>query len=414
MAVHDEVRPGLSPWRMVVGLGLVSLLVDMVSDGAMSVGGAFLGELGASAALVGLVTGGASAIALALRLATGPWADRTGAYWGFTIGGYALSVVSVPLLAATPLLGGAALAVGCALVLVERTGKAVRAPAKTVLLAEPATAVGKGKGFGVHKLLDQVGAFAGPLLVAAIAAATGRYAPAFLALLVPGLAAMALLFWLRARVPDVRVYRPPAAAPAVPRPAAGLRALPTAVRVRFWLFAAFAALTTFGLLGPGIISYHVAREQLVPPAVVPLVFALGMAVAAVAAPLTGWLYDHRGPRVLATVPVVTAFVPALALGGSLRAVLVGVALWGAATGVQDSTVKALVADLVPPEQRGSAYGSFSVFQGGAAFAGAAAAGALYGRFGVLSVLVGVAQVVALGVLFAVLRRPHAPVEERDE
>ncbi len=413
MAVHDDLRPRLlSPWRMVVGLGLVSLLVDMVSDGAMSVGGAFLGELGASATLVGLVTGGASAIALALRLATGPWADRTGAYWGFTIAGYGLSVVAVPLLALAPWLGGAALAVGCALVLVERTGKAVRAPAKTVLLAEPATAVGKGKGFGVHKLLDQIGAFAGPLLVAAIAAATGRLWPAFLALVVPGVAAMVVLSWLRVRVPDVRVYRAGgAAASPVRRSSVGLTALPAAVRTRFLLFATFSALTTFGLLGQGIISYHVAQDDLVPLAAVPLVVALGMFVAALAAPLTGWLYDRRGPQVLYAVPVMTAFVPALALGGSVPAVLVGVALWGAATGVQDSTVKALVADLVPAAQLGSAYGSFSVFQGAAAFVGAAAAGALYGRVAVLSWLVVVLQVVALGVLVVVLRRRPSPIAE---
>lgn len=406
-------RRTLSAWGMVVGLGLVSLLIDMVSDGAISVGGAFLGQLGASAALVGLVTGGASAIALALRLATGPWADRTGAYWSFTIAGYALSAVSVPLLALSPVLGGGSLAVACVLILVERTGKAVRAPAKTVLLAEPAAAVGKGKGFGVHKLLDQIGAFSGPLVVAAIAAATGRLWPAFLALVVPGVAAMVLLFWLRSRVPDVRVYRaeaPPAVAAvgleprAGRRPAVGVAALPREARAAFWMFACFAALTTFGLLSGGIITFHVSKAGLAPLAAVPLVYALGMVAAAVAAPLTGWLYDRRGASVLYVVPVMTAFVPVLVLGRTLAAVLVGVVLWGAATGVQDSTVKALVADLVPAEQRGSAYGSFSVFQGAATFVGAAAAGALYGHVPVLWAMVAVLQVAALLLLVAVLRR----------
>jgi hypothetical protein len=394
---------------MVVGLGLVSLLIDMVSDGAISIGGAFLGELGASAALVGLVTGGASAIALALRLATGPWADRTGAYWAFTIAGYGLSAVSVPLLALSPVLGGSALAVASVLFLVERTGKAVRAPAKTVLLAEPAAAVGKGKGFGVHKLLDQIGAFGGPLLVAAIAAATGRLWPAFLALLIPGAAAMGLLLWLRARVPDVRVYRAKAPAVTTPArpghgPAVGMAALPAATRAAFWMFACFAALTTFGLLSAGIITFHVSKAGLVPLASVPLVYALGMAAAAVAAPVTGWVYDRRGAAVLYVVPVMTAFVPVLVLGRTLAAVLVGVVIWGAATGVQDSTVKALVADLVPAEQRGSAYGSFSVFQGAATFVGAAAAGALYGHVPVLWALVGALQVAAFVLLVAVLRR----------
>ena len=69
---------------MVLGLGFVSLFIDMVSDGAIAVGGALLQQLGGSATLAGVVTGAATAIALVLRLVTGPWVDRTGGYWGST------------------------------------------------------------------------------------------------------------------------------------------------------------------------------------------------------------------------------------------------------------------------------------------------------------------------------------------
>ena len=89
----EKRMPSLRPWSMVVGLGFVSLLIDMVADGSAAVSGAMLEQLGASALLVGLVTGGAEALALLLRLATGPWADRTGAYWTFTILGYAFGNV---------------------------------------------------------------------------------------------------------------------------------------------------------------------------------------------------------------------------------------------------------------------------------------------------------------------------------
>ena len=267
---------------MIVGLGLVSLAIDMVADGAASVSGALLEQLGATALLVGLVTGGAQALALVLRLVTGPWADRTGAYWGFTIFGYALTAVSVPLLAFTPLLGAAGLAVASALLLVERTGKAIRSPSKTVLLADAARAVGLGKGFGVHKALDQIGAFAGPLVVAGVAAITGSLSPAFLVLIIPAVAAMVLLFWLgrrfpiraciarrsrcrgRGRSPKSRCSRPSR------RPTRGSRDRRTAAasarsgtrRIRratfrtFLLFSLFAGLTTFGLLSYGIVSFH--------------------------------------------------------------------------------------------------------------------------------------------------------------
>src|SRR3954469_18968723 len=179
-------RPGWSPWRAVVGFGVVSLAADMVYEGARSVTGPLLASLGASALLVGLVTGAGEALALVLRLPFGSRVDRSGGYWNATIAGYALTAVSVPALALTPFLGAAGLTVGCLLVLAERTGKAVRSPAKSTLLAHAAGPVGLGRGFGVHKALDQVGAFAGPLLVAALVAATGALWPAMAALAVPG------------------------------------------------------------------------------------------------------------------------------------------------------------------------------------------------------------------------------------
>src|SRR5690242_5201107 len=123
-----------SPWRAVVGFGVVSLAADMVYEGARSVTGPLLASLGASALLVGLVTGAGEALALVLRLGFGSLADRTGRYWALTLGGYALTAVCVPALALTPFVGAAGLALACALVLAERTGKAVRSPSKSTLL----------------------------------------------------------------------------------------------------------------------------------------------------------------------------------------------------------------------------------------------------------------------------------------
>jgi len=81
----------------------------------------------------------------------------------------------------------------CILILAERTGKAVRSPAKSALLAHAAKAVGLGRGFAVHKALGQVGAVAGPLVVAGIAALTGALWPALAVLAVPGALAVLLL-----------------------------------------------------------------------------------------------------------------------------------------------------------------------------------------------------------------------------
>ncbi|MFZ2516608.1 MAG: MFS transporter, partial [Candidatus Lutibacillus vidarii] len=148
-------QPGWSPWRVVIMFGLVSLAADMVYEGARSLYGPLLAALGASSVVVGAVTGAGEAMALVLRLVFGPMADRTGRYWGLTIAGYALTIVCVPLLAVTPFVGGAGLALAAALILLERSGKAVRSPSKSALLAHVARSVGRGRGFGIHKAMDQ-------------------------------------------------------------------------------------------------------------------------------------------------------------------------------------------------------------------------------------------------------------------
>jgi MFS family permease len=392
--------PRWSPWRSVVAFGLVSLLADMVYEGMRAVAGPFLGTLGASALTVGLVTGAGEAAALALRLVAGPLADRTGNHWRPTVLGYALTAVCVPLLAVTPFLGTAGLGVAVVLVLAERTGKAVRSPSKSALLAGIAVPVGRGRGFAVHKALDQVGAVAGPLLVAGVAVlAGGAYWPGFLLLALPGAAALVLLALLRQRAP---VADPP------PRPrarTASWRSTFTGLPRSFRLLALACAASTVGLMTFGVVSFALVQEDVVRPAVVPVLYAAAMAVEAVAALGAGLAYDRIGPGVLLAVPVLVVGVPALVFSSRLAWVLAGLAAWAVATAVQDSTVKALVADLVDGSLLGTAYGVLAAAQGVAALVGGTLAGALYAdRLGLLVVLVAVLQVVALAALVTTVRR----------
>ncbi|HEX5907342.1 MAG TPA: MFS transporter, partial [Propionibacteriaceae bacterium] len=97
--------------------------------------------------------------------------------------------------------------------------------------------------------------------------------------------------------------------------------------------------------------------------------------------------------------------PVLAFATSPMIAIAGVVLWGAAGGVLDSTVKALVADLVPAARRATAYGVFAAVQGAAAIAGGVMAGALYERsLSILVAAVATSQVVALVLLIATLHR----------
>ena len=415
----DAADPGVgqdavtwTPWRAVFAFGLVSLAADMVYEGMRAVAGPFLGSLGASAFTVGLVTGAGEAVALALRLVTGPWADRTRRHWSLTVTGYAMTAVCVPLLAVTPYVGAAGVGVAATLILLERTGKAVRSPSKSALLARMAVQTGQGRGFAVHKALDQVGAFAGPLLLAGVAAVTGVYWLGFALLAVPGLLSLLLLAQLRRRVPSLAEPDPHDDAvdgsdvQSFGGVLRGLRAglfgsgLPTV----FHLFSLSSALTTAGLMTFGVISYRFVDAGLVTLAAVPVVYALAMAVEAVAALLTGDLFDRWGPHVLLGVPVLTVLVPVSVFSDRLWLVLVGVVVWGAGSGVQDSTVKAYVASMVTPGRRATAYGVFAAVQGVGALVGGVLAGALVvHHVSLLAVVVAVLQVAAFALLLFTLR-----------
>lgn len=406
MTVHPApTRPTWTAWRTITAFGLVSMAGDMVYEGMRSVSGPLLVGLGASALVVGLVTGAGEAAALVLRLAVGPWADRSGRHWDFAIVGYAMTAVCVPLLAVTPFIGAAGLAVASVLIILERTGKAVRSPSKSALLARAAGSVGRGKGFGVHKLLDQVGAVAGPLLVAGVAAVTSVLWPGLALLAIPGAAAVILLLWTRSKIPDPSVFDDePAAASTLAGSSAADLSDTARLPADFWLFAAACGVATAGLMTYGVISFHLIDAGLVAVAWIPVVYAGAMLVVAAGALATGYAYDRWRSRVLYALPLLVTLAVALVFTRDLALVLAGVAAWAAATGVQDSTVKALVADLVPRRRLATAYGVFAAIQGGAALAGAGVAGGLYEHH--LAELVAaliVAQLLGAALLVRVLR-----------
>lgn len=387
----------LSAWRFVLGLGFVSLLADVVYEGARSVAGPLLESLGAGALLVGAVTGAGEAAALMLRLVSGVLTDRTRRFWAWTIAGYAITIVTVPFMGVAGVLW-----VVCALIIAERVGKAVRGPAKDTLLSHAAAATGRGRGFAVHEAMDQTGALLGPLVVGGMLLATGDdFGPALAVLAIPGVAVLGLLVWLRLRVPDPAVYEgdePEEPAGAASRP----QWLP--VPRAFWVYAGFAATTTLGLTTFGLASFNMADRGYVAVAAVPVVYAAAMAVDALAALATGWGYDRRGPEVLVVLPVLVSVAAALVFGGSTASVVAGAVVWGAAIGIHESTMKAVVADLVPPRRRATAYGLFAAVVGGATALGGVMLGFLYQvSIGWLVVVVVVIQAIAAVVLLGIIR-----------
>ncbi len=384
---YPAVPQRLSAWRFVTTFGVISMFADIVYEGARSITGPLLASLGATALVVGVVTGIGEAAALALRLVSGPLTDRSRMFWSWTIAGYALTVVTVPFLGMA-----SALWVAATLVIAERVGKAVRSPAKDTLLSHATSVTGRGKGFAVHEAMDQVGAITGPLVVAGMLALTqGNYLPTFAVLAIPGAAALALLFWLRRRVPHPERYEDAADTHSTSAVRHKLQ-LP----LKFWLYAGFSGITVSGFATFGVLSFHMVDRGVLAPAAVPLVYAVAMAAAAVAALFSGWAYDRIGPKTLVVLPIVGAAVPMLAFTDSLVGIVLGALLWGTAAGIQESTLRAVVADLVPSPRRATAYGVYAAVLGTATAIGGTLTGYLYEvSIPMLIAVVGVIQLIAL-------------------
>ena len=360
-------RPRISALRFVVLFGIVSSLGDVVYEGARSVLGPYLGSLGASAAAIGVITGAGEATALGLRLVSGPLADRTRAYWTIAIAGYACTLVAVPLLA----LGGG-LAVATFLILAERFGKALRSPARDTMLAEAGGAGARGRAFALHEALDQTGAMLGPLLVA-LCVALGGYALGFGILAIPSAIALALLFRLRAAVPHPEAYEHHRAIADGRAPEADDGPLPAV----FWRYTAFSAVVMLGFATFPVLGFHLSDAGVLPAGAVPVVYAGAMATDAGAALLAGRAYDRRGLATLGALPPLVAVVPWLAFSTSAAVAILGALVWGIALGIQESTMRAAVADLAPRARRGTAYGIFTVAYGVAWLGGSTLVGVLY-------------------------------------
>ncbi len=400
--VHNRCVTGrpLKPWHFVLVFGVVSLLADMVYEGARSIIGPYLATLGASAAVVGLVAGAGEFIGYGLRVVAGYAVSRTQHYWTWTITGYALTVLSVPLIGVTGSLVPALLLYGT-----ERLGKAVRSPAKDTLLSHASTSTGRGSAFGVHQALDQTGAIAGPLLLAAVLSAhAGDYRLAFGVLIVPGVLVLALLGWLRFRVPDPRDYEQVHAAPATPTDGALPAAPKPRLPVQFWQYVVATGLLSCGVASFPLLAFHAQRTGLLTDAQVPVLFAIAMAVDGAAGLVMGRVYDKRGPMVLLAVPLAAA-CSSIAFTGDRTLVWIGVAVWGVVNGVLDSTVKSVVTELVPANIRAIAFGWLALLRGVALLIAGGLLGAVYDISpGYTMALIVVANIAALAGLVPVLRR----------
>jgi len=348
-------------FEFVLLLGLVSLFADATYEGARSIIGPYFEILGASAVTVGFVAGLGELIGYGLRIITGLAADRTKAYWAITIAGYSTTFVAIPLLAVAGSWEFAAF-----LVILDRLGKALRSPARDAILSQGTNVIGRGYGFGIHEALDQIGAVAGPLIIAGVFFYNGGYSIAFAILAIPAAIAFSLLLFAR------KIY---------PSPEKLEISIPTLERKglsnAYWVYLLAASLLGAGYADFALIAYHFKSASIIADTYIPIFFAVAMACDALSALLLGRVFDKIGISTIAISSAISVFFAPFVFLGNAYFALIGVIIWGIGMGAQESILRAAVAEMSPKERRASAYGIFNTGYGIFWFAGSVLLGLLY-------------------------------------
>lgn len=351
-------------------MGVVSLFADMVQEGARSIFGSYLSFMGASAAMIGIITGAGELAGYSLRALTGCIAVKTGQYWLMTIVGYSLAVLAIPCLALVP--DGSW--VGAAFfIILGRMGKAIRQPAKSTLLSYAGSQEGVGKSFAIQEFLDQTGAFLGPVMLLLVFRHVGTEAPSalyhegFALLLLPALCCIAAVVLAKIKFPHPEDFEVEAK-----------KAAPFRMEKSFFLYMLGIGLFAFGFMDFPLITLHASRTGLVAESTLPLLYAVAMGVDAFAALAFGVLFDRYGiPSLAISTLVALPFTAVIFMASSASMLYLGVILWGIGMGAQESTLKAAVSTLVSKKGRAIGYGIFETGFGICWFIGSAMLGYLY-------------------------------------
>lgn len=348
-------------------MGIISLLGDIVYEGARSISGPYLAFLGAGASIIGIVGGIGEFVGYALRLVFGYFADKTKAYWTLTIIGYGL-LLSIPLLAFSN-----SWQIAAFLLIMERMGKAIRSPARDAILSHATKQVGRGWGFGIHEALDQIGAIIGPLIFSAVFLLNSQYKTGFGILIIPVVILLMLLFFARSKVPSPQKLEV---------------SIESDKQINsydnknkwsktFWLYTFFTLLSVMGFVQYPIIAYHLNVNSIISNVWIPIFYAIAMGIDGITALIIGRTYDNIGLKTLLIIPIATLVIPFFAFSYSKIFILFSIIIWGIVMGIHETIMRAAIADLIPLERRGTAYGIFNTVYGLSMFIGGTSIGFLY-------------------------------------
>ncbi|HNY76167.1 MAG TPA: MFS transporter [Bacteroidales bacterium] len=357
-------------------MGIVSLLADMTYESARSLIGPYLLFLGASASAVGFVSGLGEFIGYAVRLVFGFVVDKTKKYWLFTILGYSINLIAIPLLAVVPPNGWIWAAI---LIVCERLGKAVRAPAKTTLVSFAAKRVGTGKGFGFVEVLDQIGAMLGPLLLFFImqwkesAGTYAQYQWAFASLAIPALLTLIVLAISKAIFPKAEEFELTDSDVDTSKQKLEFKKIKPIL-----LYIIAIGLLAVGMADFPLMAFHIETNKVIDIKYITLLYMMVMGVDGLAAFIFGNLYDKKGAMTLWIAAIIgLSFAPLVFLTTNITSIVIGLILWGILLGAMESIALAYIADNVEVNYRGRILGIYYTFYGITWFIGSWVMGILY-------------------------------------
>ncbi len=388
--------------RNVFAIGLVSLLNDASSEIIYPLLPVFLAtSLGASAKAIGTIEGLAESISSLLKLFAGYLSDRLAKRKVLVVAGYSLASLARPLLAFaqtwTQVL---------AIRLTDRVGKGIRTAPRDAMIADTVRTEQRGLAFGFHRAMDHAGAVIGPLIgyvLVVLFIANSRsptireFSKIFLVASVPALIAVivAALFMRESPV----------------RPARESEAVKLSLRGFDGNFKRFLVVLALFTLSNSSDSFLILRaiDSGVSVAIVPLLWAAHHAMKVLSSLFGGDLSDRLGrKRLIVSGWILYAAVYAgFAFATNKASLWILFLIYGIYFGLVEGAEKALVADLVRPEQRGTAYGLYNLAFGITVFPASLLMGMIWDWKGpATAFLISAFMGATAAALLLILVRPH--------
>ena len=344
--------------RNVFAISLVSLLNDASSEIIYPLLPVFLSStLGASAKAIGLIEGAAESVAGLLKLFSGYFSDRLGKRKALVVFGYSLANFVRPLLAFATTWHQV-----LAIRLADRLGKGVRTAPRDAMIADAVTVEQRGIAFGLHRAMDHAGAVIGPLLgyLLVLVIAANRNAPTahdytwiFLAASVPALASVLVAVFFMRESPHKQSNDAGASQP----PRLSWRGLDG----NFKRFLLIVALFTLSNSSDSFLVLR-ARDAGVSVVAIPLLWAAHHGSKVLSSLFGGDLSDRLGRRrlIISGWTLYAAVYAGFAFVRTQTSIWILFLIYGIYFGLAEGAEKALVADLVRREQRGTAYGLYNL------------------------------------------------------